>query len=110
MSYGTSRIKGLFSHRGDSSSDRESSVVGVGTRGSSNRGSGILGGGKGGINVWGRGSEVSSCERSGSIGSNWSSHSNGSNRLDVDISLSWDLGINVGLSSNFLMDIRLSGN
>merc|ERR1711892_1389760 len=127
MSYGTSRIKGLFSHRGDSSSDRESSVVGVGRRSitevisgvgnwgmgigsSGNRGSGVLGRGKGGSNVGGRGSEASCCKRSGSVGSNWSSHSNGSNRLDVDISLSWDLGINVCLSCNFLMHIRLSGD
>merc|ERR1712106_1047578 len=82
--------------------------MGIGSSG--NRGSSVLGGGKGGSNVGGRGSEVSCCKRSGSVGSNWSSHSNGSNRLDVDISLSWDLGINVGLSSNLLMHIRLSGD
>merc|ERR1712106_31315 len=56
------------------------------------------------------GSKVSCCKRSGSVGSNWSSNSNGSNRLDVDISLSRDLGIYVGLSSNLLMHIRLSGD
>merc|ERR1711892_1292510 len=81
-----------------------------GNRGSSNRGSGVGGRDKGGSSVGGRGSEVSCCVRSSSVGSNWSSHSNGSNRLNVDISLSWDLGINIGISSNFLMDIRLSGN
>merc|ERR1711935_142902 len=124
MSYGTSCTKGLFSlGRG---SDRESSVVGVGRRGitevvsgvgnwgmgvgsSGNRGSGVGGGDKGGSSVGGGGNgggKVSSCEGSSGVGSNWSSHSNGSNRLNVDISLSWDLGINIGLSSNFLMDIR----
>merc|ERR1712128_327264 len=82
--------------------------MGVGSRG--NRGSGVGGGDKGGSSIGGGGSKVSCCNGSGSIGSNWSSNSNGSNRLDVDISLSWDLGINVGLSSNFLMDIRLSGD
>merc|ERR1712123_493989 len=117
MSYGTSRIEGLFSHRGDSSSDRESSVVGVGTRGITevvsgvgNWGMGVGSSGNRGSSVGGRGSEVSCCKRSGSVGSNWSSNSNGSNRLDVDISLSWDLDIKVSLSSNFLMDIRLSSD
>merc|ERR1711935_601368 len=81
-----------------------------GNRGSGNRGSGIGGRDKGGSSVGGRGSEVSCCVRSSSVGSNWSSHSNGSNRLDVDISLSWNLGINVGLSSNLLMHIRLSSD
>merc|ERR1711892_411595 len=117
-SHCTSRTKGLFSlGRGDGSSDRESSVVGVGRRritevvsGVGNWGMGVGGGDKGGSSIGGGGGKVSCCNRSGSIGSNWSSHSNGSNRLDVDISLSWDLDINVGLSSNFLMDIRLSGD
>merc|ERR1711935_764921 len=119
MSYGTSQTKSLFSlGRG---SNRESSVVGGGRRGitevvsgvgnwgmgvgsSGNRGSGVGGGDKGGSSVGGGGNG------GGSVGSNWSSHSNGRNRLNVDISLSWDLGINVGLSSNLLMDIRLSGD
>merc|ERR1719516_755447 len=55
-----------------------------------------------------RGSNSSGISNRGMSISNWCRGN--SDWLNVDIRLSWDLDINVRLSSNFLMHIRLSSN